>query len=126
MRRLADDLKSSAQNGRLPCPVAFRLAKESKVPLRTVGDLANGLKVRIINCQLGCFYVEKATHEDLAGVPFDPPLKQEVQDSLVDGKLPCKAAFQVAEKLRVSRKLVGDAATKLKIKIAECQLGCFP
>ena len=53
-------------------------------------------------------------------------LEEEMRASLVGGKLPCAVAFQIAKKLKVSPKEVGDAANRLKIKISSCQLGCFP
>ena len=53
-------------------------------------------------------------------------LEEELKASLVEGKLPCAVAFQIARKLKVSPKQVGDAANRLKIKISSCQLGCFP
>ena len=53
-------------------------------------------------------------------------LEEEMPASLVNGKLPCAVAFQIAKKLKVSPKQVGDAANKLNIKISSCQLGCFP
>ena len=53
-------------------------------------------------------------------------LELEIQDSLVDGKLPCAVAFGIAKKLKVSPRQVGDTASKLNIKIKSCQLGCFP
>jgi hypothetical protein len=53
-------------------------------------------------------------------------LEDEMRASLVNGKLPCAVAFQIARKLKVSPKQVGDAANRLSIKIASCQLGCFP
>ena len=53
-------------------------------------------------------------------------LEKEIQDSLVDGKLPCAVAFSIAKKLKVSPRQVGDTANKLNIKIKSCQLGCFP
>ena len=123
---VAEKIKNSAPKGQLHCGMAFKIAEELTIDPRTVGDMANQLKVRIINCQLGFFSVEKATHEDLRGMAIAPQVAEEVKASLVDGKLPCKAAFQVARKLNAGRKLVGDTATKLKIKISECQLGCFP
>jgi len=56
---LADELetkiKSSLVNGRLPCAIAFKIAKEMKVSPRDVGEAANRLSVKISNCQLGCF-----------------------------------------------------------------------
>ena len=51
---------------------------------------------------------------------------EEVEASLVDGRLPCAVAFQIARKLKVTPKQVGEVANKLNIKIASCQLGCFP
>ena len=53
-------------------------------------------------------------------------LEEELEASLVDGKLPCAVAFQIARKLKATPKQVGEAANKLNIKIASCQLGCFP
>ena len=53
-------------------------------------------------------------------------LESEVKTSLVNGKLPCPVAFKIARKLKVSPGTVGAAANKLKVKIAGCQLGCFP
>jgi len=48
-------IKSSLVDGRLPCAVAFKIAKELKVSPRDVGDAANRLSLKICNCQLGCF-----------------------------------------------------------------------
>jgi len=56
----------------------------------------------------------------------DRALQEEIEASLVNGKLPCAVAFKVAKKLRVSPKKVGDMANKLNVKISSCQLGCFP
>jgi len=53
-------------------------------------------------------------------------LEEEVKASLVDGKLPCAQAFKIAKKHKVAPRQVGDMASKLNIKIASCQLGCFP
>ena len=53
-------------------------------------------------------------------------LEEQLKASLVDDKLPCAIAFKIAKKLEVTPKQVGDMANKLGIKIANCQLGCFP
>jgi len=53
-------------------------------------------------------------------------LEEELQASLVNGKLPCAKAFKIAEKLQVTHKQVGDTANKIGVKISNCQLGCFP
>jgi len=56
----------------------------------------------------------------------DKMLEDELKASLVDGRLPCAVAFKIARKLKVSPGKVGEMANKLKVKIASCQLGCFP
>ena len=57
---------------------------------------------------------------------MDKAIKEEIRAVLVNGKLPCANAFGIAKKLNVKPKQVGDAANELDIKIASCQLGCFP
>jgi len=49
----------------------------------------------------------------------------EVRKASKDGRITCAAAFEVAERLGVSRRLVGEAANEERIKITGCQLGCF-
>ncbi len=123
---LGDKITSSLVDGRLPCLVAFDVAREAKVGRRQVGDMANELKIRVVDCQLGCFDSKKATHDDLAGKQINRAVIDEVESSVVDGRLPCAVAFKVVETLKVTPKEVGDAATRQKIKINNCQLGCFP
>jgi len=53
-------------------------------------------------------------------------IEQKIKASLVNGKLPCAVAFKIAEELKVPLREVGDAADRLRIKICNCQLGCFP
>jgi len=52
---LEEEMRASLVNGRLPCAIAFKLAKKLKVSPRTVGDTANRLQIKISTCQLGCF-----------------------------------------------------------------------
>ncbi len=52
-------------------------------------------------------------------------LETQIRSRTKDGKITCPEMFAIAEKLGLPRKTVGDAATQLKIKIHNCQLGCF-
>ncbi len=122
---LDTEIQASLINGRLPCAVAFTLTEKLDVASRMVGDKANELKIRIINCQLGCFAVEKATRPGLDDMEITSALAEGLQAAMINQQLPCSAAFEVAGKLKVSRKQVGDATTKLNIRLINCQLGCF-
>jgi len=54
-RALEEEMRASLVNGKLPCAVAFRIAKKLKISPRQVGDAANTLNIKISSCQLGCF-----------------------------------------------------------------------
>lgn len=53
-------------------------------------------------------------------------IEKKIQAALVDGKLPCPAAFKIAKEMQVTPKEIGEACNRLKIKVRSCQLGCFP
>ncbi|WP_031517952.1 hypothetical protein [Desulfofalx alkaliphila] len=48
-------VRKAAQENRLSCTMARKLAKELKVPPQTVGQAADQLKIKIKACELGCF-----------------------------------------------------------------------
>jgi len=52
---LEQKIKSSLVEGKLPCAVAFKIARELKISPGEVGRAANRLSIKICNCQLGCF-----------------------------------------------------------------------
>ena len=54
-KELDEKIKASLVNGKLPCPVAFKIAKQLKVSTKEVGEACNKLSVKISSCQLGCF-----------------------------------------------------------------------
>jgi hypothetical protein len=41
------------------------------------------------------------------------------------GKIPCPVCFKIAEELGISKKEIGEILNEMKIKIGQCQLGCF-
>jgi hypothetical protein len=54
-RALEEEMRASLVNGKLPCAVAFKIARKLKVSPKQVGDAANKLNIKISSCQLGCF-----------------------------------------------------------------------
>ncbi len=42
-----------------------------------------------------------------------------------DGKLPCALCFKMAEDFGISKSEMGRILNEMKIKIVQCQLGCF-
>jgi hypothetical protein len=52
---LDDKIRESLTNGRLPCAVAFKIAKELGISVHEVGEVCNNLRIKVSSCQLGCF-----------------------------------------------------------------------
>ena len=48
-------LKEATREGKIACAVAQKIAMENKIPMKKVGDLLNQMKIKISQCQLGCF-----------------------------------------------------------------------
>ncbi len=53
------------------------------------------------------------------------PLKKELQELSPQGRISCNKAFELAEKYKLSRSEMGELLNQQKIKIFNCQLGCF-
>jgi DNA-binding transcriptional regulator YhcF (GntR family) len=53
--KVTEEIKKKAINGKLPCPVARKLAKELSVSYKEVGRVADELNIKITDCELGCF-----------------------------------------------------------------------
>lgn len=52
-------------------------------------------------------------------------IKEEIKKKSKEGKISCPQARKISEKLRVSYRQVGAIINELKIKIVNCDLGCF-
>ena len=44
----------------------------------------------------------------------------------MDGKISCKQALKLAEEEGISSGDLGKLLNEIKVKVAGCQLGCFP
>jgi hypothetical protein len=56
---------------------------------------------------------------------MEDKVKEEIRKKAKNNRLPCTVAREIAREFSVSYKEVGRAADELKIKITECELGCF-
>ena len=52
-------------------------------------------------------------------------VEETIRNSLKDGKLPCAAAFRIAQELAIPPGEIGDLATRMDIRVSLCQLGLF-
>ncbi len=61
----------------------------------------------------------------LPNIMTDSEVQDKIRAAAVNGKIPCESAFQLAQDLGISRSRLGELLNELKIKIIQCQLGCF-
>jgi hypothetical protein len=122
---LENEVRAALVGGYLPCPVALRLADRLGVATEEIGYTADSLGVRITGCQLGCFKIDKATRAGLEDRVFGAEVTAGIGRSLVNGRLPCPAAHALGHELGVPLTDIGDAATRMGVKIVDCQLNCF-
>lgn len=53
--KITAKLKEAAKDGKISCAMAQKIAMDNKIPMKQVGNLLNQMKIKIHQCQLGCF-----------------------------------------------------------------------
>ena len=56
---------------------------------------------------------------------LDPIIAENVKNRMKNGKLPCVAAFEIANSLKINPEKIGMTADMLGVSLSECQLGLF-
>lgn len=122
---IAEQIKKKLSEGCLACTAAFDIAQQLQVTPAEVGITMDLLEVRIIKCQLGLFGYQpkKMIVEPLE--QLEPAVEQAIRARLAHNRLPCAAAWEIAEKLHIGKMQVSAACETLKVKICTCQLGSF-
>jgi len=122
---LAAKLKEKIIAGRITCGAAHATARDLKVSPGEVGVAIDLLEARIVQCQLGLF--GEGGPQTGAGTSGDATdsLEPAIRAALVQGRLPCAAAWKIAESFHIAKNKVKDACDRLNIKINSCQLGSF-
>ena len=53
--KIIEELKKRAENGKISCSVARKVARDLDISPREVGAACDELKIKIFACELGCF-----------------------------------------------------------------------
>jgi hypothetical protein len=125
LQQLEMVVAGSLQDGYLPCPAAWKIAKDFAVPRIAVGAVIDKLGARITDCQIGFFKVDKTPYLAPAPPEPSPELTAGLCELDAGGSLTCLAIFELARGLKTNPMRVSEAANILGLKIRNCQLGCF-
>jgi hypothetical protein len=123
--RIKNALQQQTKDNDLPCAVAFKIAETLQVSPFDVGKTADLMEMGLVKCQLGLFGYKPEKKIVKPKAPQQPGLEQTIRDSLLDGKLPCSKAWEIAKNHDLSKMAVSGICEHLKIKIKPCQLGAF-
>ena len=122
---IKNEILKHAKNEKIPCAVAFEIAKALKISAELVGKTADLMNFKLTKCQLGLFGYkpQRKILEPLDITKVD--VKNAVADALVQGRLSCIHAWDIASRLHVSKMTVSGVCETMGIKIKDCQLGAF-
>ena len=54
-KKLGEAILEKSKGGKLPCALCFKIAEDFGISKREMGKILNEMKVKIRQCQLGCF-----------------------------------------------------------------------
>lgn len=125
LNQLEDTVKFAGRDGHIPCALGWKLAGDAGVSRLDVGAMIDKLGLRITDCQLGCFTVDKTPYAGSAKGPIVEEIANRIESLHETGELTCFNVLALALELNVKPMSVMDAANVRGYKLRQCQLGCF-
>jgi hypothetical protein len=122
---IANAIKDNLKGTHLSCAAAHRIAESLDAAPSDVGINVDLLEGRIMKCQLGLFGYGKEKKCVKPAETVQDGLETAIRSELVDNRLSCLKAWQLAQQLGLTRMNISEACETLGIKIKPCQLGAF-
>ena len=123
--KIKDHILRQTKNNELPCAVAHKIAADLNVSPAEVGKTADLLEMMLVKCQLGLFGYRPGKKAVKPKSPQSQDLAEAIRAALVEKKLSCRAAWDIAHRFNLPKMAVSAACEALNIKIKPCQLGAF-
>ena len=127
MDSLEQAIREGLVSNKLPCAQAFAVAAAQRMDPIRIGEEATRLGIRMCRCQLGLFGYEDQGKKSIVqpAASVSAGLQEAIRARLVDGRLTCLAAWDIAQEHGLPKLEVANAVEGLKLRISACQLGCF-
>jgi len=122
---IKNEILKRTQNEKIPCAVAFEIAKALQISPEKVGKTADLINFKLTKCQLGLFGYQPQKKIVKPQDSINVDVKDAVFDALVQERLSCKQVWDIASRLKVSKMTVSGACETMRVKIKNCQLGAF-
>jgi hypothetical protein len=122
---IKNEILNRTKNEKIPCAVAFEISKVLQISPAKVGKTADLMNFKLTKCQLGLFGYQPNKKIVKPQDSINVDVKDAVIDALVQERLSCKQAWDIASRLQVSKMTVSGACETMGVKIKDCQLGAF-
>ena len=122
---IANEIHKRVKAGPLPCAVAFDIATTLGGAPSRVGKTADSMNVSLSKCQLGLFGYTPNKKIVESRTPEQPAVTDAIGGALVDDRLPCAKAWEIATGCGIAKLAVANACEAMGVKIKPCQLGAF-
>jgi hypothetical protein len=123
--QLENSVKESLKDGYLPCALVFKIAEEAQISKVAVGETIDRLGIRITNCQIDCFKVDKTIHDNSDHKILDDGIVSKLDALNENNELTCANVFDLADNLRLTPMIIANTSNTRNLRIRNCQLGCF-
>jgi len=124
-RVIKNEMLKRTNKNEVPCAVAFEIAKALQVSPEAVGMTADLMNYRLVKCQLGLFGYQPKKKIVTPQHTVTEDVKNAISEALVQGRLSCKSAWDIATRFNVHKMKVSGACEAMGVKIKHCQLGAF-
>ena len=118
-------LLNRASDGTLLCAAAFDVVKALGASPQAVGQAADVLELRLVECQLGLFGYRPGKRIVEPAASVSPELEKAILTALVGERLSCKTSWDIARKFGIQKMMVSAACEAMGVKMGPCQLGAF-
>ncbi len=122
---IKNEIEKRSINNEIPCAVAFEIAEDIGVLPAEVGKTIDLMNYQLVKCQLGLYGYTPQKKIVTPQHTSDHDLKNAIQNALVDERLPCVSAWEIAARFQIPKLTVSGIAEAMGVKIKPCQLGAF-
>lgn len=109
----------------ITCADAADISMTLQKSMLEVGTAIDMIEGQIITCQLGLFGYYPQSKIVTKAKTINPGTENAIRSKLVNGRLSCYDAWEIAKALALPRIDVASACEAMEIKITPCQLGTF-
>jgi hypothetical protein len=122
---IKDEILKRTKDEKIPCAVAFEIAEALQILPYEVGKTADLMNFKLTKCQLGLFGYQPKKKIVKPQDSIKEDLKDAITQSLLQGRLSCKRAWEIASRFNLGKMAVSSTCETMGIKIKDCQLGAF-